>query len=50
LDVTRASLEAFARAASGGPPYLIPTDEMIHGVAVTEAIVHSAATNVVEKV
>ena len=50
LDVTRTSLEAFARAASGGPPYLIPTDQMVHGVAVTEAIVRSAASNIVEKV
>ena len=39
LDVTRACLEAFATAASGGTPYLIPTSEMIHGAAVTEAVV-----------
>jgi predicted dehydrogenase len=50
LDVTRASLEAFARAARGGPPYPIPTDEMVHGVAVTEAIVRSASSDKVEKV
>jgi predicted dehydrogenase len=50
LDVTRASLEAFAQAASGGPPYPIPTEEMIHGVAVTEAIVRSASSNKLEKV
>jgi predicted dehydrogenase len=50
LDVTRASLEAFARAARGGPAYPIPTEEMIHGVAVTEAIVRSAAAGSVEKV
>jgi predicted dehydrogenase len=50
LDVTRASLLAFARAARGGPPYPIPTDEMIHGVAVTEAIVRSASSGKVEKV
>jgi len=50
LDVTRASLEAFAAAASGGPAYLIPPDEMIHGVAVTEAAVRSAETGKVEKV
>jgi predicted dehydrogenase len=50
LDVTRASLEAFARAARGGPPYPIPTDEMVHGVAVTEAIVRSASSGKVEKV
>jgi len=50
LDVTRASLEAFARAAQGGPAYPIPTGEMIHGVAVTEAIVRSAHTGAVEKI
>jgi predicted dehydrogenase len=44
LDVTRACLEAFATAASGGAPYLIPTSEMIHGAAVTEAVVKSAAS------
>lgn len=50
LDVTRASLEAFALAASGGPAYAITTEEMIHGVAVTEAIVRSASSSKVEKV
>jgi predicted dehydrogenase len=50
LDVTRASLEAFADAASGGPPYPIPVDQMVHGVAVTEAVVRSAASGKVEKV
>jgi predicted dehydrogenase len=50
LDVTRACLDAFATAASGGTPYLIPTSEMIHGAAVTEAVVRSAASGQVEKV
>jgi predicted dehydrogenase len=50
LDVTRASLDAFARAAQGGPVYPIPTSEMIHGVAVTEAIVRSAHSGAVEKI
>ena len=50
LDVSRSSLEAFACAAQGGPPYPIHTDEMIHGVAVTEAIVRSAASGKVEQV
>jgi hypothetical protein len=49
-DVTRASLEAFAVAAQGGPPYPIPLDEMVHGVAVTEAVVRSAASGQVETV
>src|SRR5688572_18532346 len=50
LDVTRASLEAFAAAASGGTPYLIPTREMVHGAAVTEAVVKSAASGEPERV
>jgi predicted dehydrogenase len=50
LDVTRAALEAFARAASGGPAYPITTNDMIHGVAVTEAIVRSASSGKVEQV
>ena len=50
LDVTRAALDAFAQAASGGAPYPIPLDQMIHGVAVTEAIVRSAATGQVQHV
>ena len=50
LDVTKATLEAFATAAAGGPPFPIPPSEMIHGVAVTEAIVRSAASGHVEQV
>lgn len=49
-DVSRAALEAFARAASGGAAYPIPIGEMIHGAAVTEAIVRSAASGKAEKV
>ena len=49
-EVARACLEAFATAASGGTPYLIPTSEMIHGAAVTEAVVQSAASGQVVKV
>ena len=49
-DVTRASLEAFARAAAGGDPYPISLAEMIHGAAVTEAIVRAAESGQVEQV
>ena len=48
--VGRAALEAFAAAASGGPDYPIPVDQMIHGAAVTEAIVRSADSGAVERV
>src|SRR5215468_9143348 len=44
LDVTRACLEAFGRAAQGGPAFPIPLDEMVHGAAVTEAVVQSATS------
>ncbi|HVY66014.1 MAG TPA: Gfo/Idh/MocA family oxidoreductase [Gammaproteobacteria bacterium] len=50
LDVTRATLEAFARAAQGKEKFLIPTEEMVHGAAVTEAIIRSAETHLPEKV
>lgn len=49
-DLSRAVLEAFAATAEGGEPFLIPTDEMIHGAAVTEAIIESAASRQVTKV
>jgi predicted dehydrogenase len=49
-DIVKATLEAFAEAATGGEPFMISTDEMIHGAAVTEAIVKSAGTHQVEKV
>ena len=48
LDVTRACLDAFAQAATGGAPFPIPLDQMIHGAAVTEAVVRSAASGGVE--
>jgi predicted dehydrogenase len=50
LDLPRVTLEAFATAAEGGPPYPITLDEMVHGSAVTEAIVRSAASGKVERV
>jgi len=50
LDVTRACLEAFGTAASGGTPFLIPTSDMVHGAAVTEAVVKSAASGKTERI
>ncbi len=49
-DVTRAALESFADAAGGGAHYPISHAQMVHGAAVTEAIVTSAASGRVEKV
>jgi predicted dehydrogenase len=50
MDVSRVALDAFANAAEGGPAYPIPFDQMIEGVAVTDAIVRSAASEKVERV
>jgi predicted dehydrogenase len=49
FDVARAALDAFARAADGGEPFMIPTSEIVHGAAVTEAIVISAGSGQPEK-
>lgn len=50
FDVVNAALESFAEAADGGVPYLITPEEIVHGSAVTEAIVKSAAAHQVVKV
>jgi predicted dehydrogenase len=50
FDVVKAALESFAIAAEGGEPYLISPAEMVHGAAVTEAIVKSASSHQVEKI
>jgi predicted dehydrogenase len=50
LDVGRVTLEAFAKAAAGGPSFPIPVEQMIHGAAVTEAVVRSAGSGKSEKV
>lgn len=39
-----AELEAFAAAIEGGPAYPIPPDQVLHAVAVFEAIIRSAAS------
>lgn len=44
-DTCRSELEAFAIAVAGGDPYPLPTDQAIHGIAVLEAIVQSAAND-----
>jgi predicted dehydrogenase len=50
FDVVRASLEAFAKAVAGRPAYPISPNAMIHGVAVTEAVIRSATSGRVETV
>ncbi|SON56687.1 putative oxidoreductase YvaA [Hartmannibacter diazotrophicus] len=44
VDSVRLALEAFAGAATGGAPFPIRHDEIIHGVAVLEAIIKAANT------
>jgi predicted dehydrogenase len=50
LDVSRVALESFARAAQNGPAYPISLDQMVHGAAITEAIVRSASSVQVERI
>lgn len=50
FDVVKAALEAFADDAEGGDSYLVTPDEIVHGSAVTEAIVKSATAHQVVKV
>jgi predicted dehydrogenase len=42
FNALAAELEAFAAAIEGGAPYPIPPEQILHGVAVFEAIVRSA--------
>jgi predicted dehydrogenase len=44
FDTVRASLEAFGTAAAGGQPFPITPEEIVHGSAVTEAVIRSAAS------
>ena len=44
IDIERAELEAFADAVEGGAPFPVGADQAIHGSAVFEAIIRSAAT------
>jgi predicted dehydrogenase len=45
FDMERAELEAFAAAVAGEAPYPVPLDEVVHGIAVFEAVVASAGKN-----
>jgi len=50
FDVNRAELESFAMAIDGGTPFPISHEQMVHGVAVTEAIVRSARTSELQRI
>ena len=43
VDIEKAELEAFARAVAGGAAYPLPPDQAVHGSAVLEALLASAA-------
>jgi predicted dehydrogenase len=44
FDTLRAELTAFALAVRGGKPYPVPLDDVLHGMAVFDALVESAKT------
>ena len=46
----RDNLEAFARAAAGGPAYPVTPEEMLANARTFEAIVRSAASGRIERV
>jgi predicted dehydrogenase len=50
LDIVRATFEAFAHAVEGKAPFPIPPEQIIHGAAVTEAVIRSASSGKVEKI
>jgi predicted dehydrogenase len=43
VDIERAELEAFAGACRGGKPYPVTLEEAVHGIAVQDSIIESAA-------
>ncbi len=43
VDIERAELEAFADAVAGIAPYPVPVAEAVHGIAVMDAAIRSAA-------
>lgn len=45
VDIERAELEAFADAVSGGAAYPVPVSDAIHGIAVMDAAMRSAASD-----
>jgi predicted dehydrogenase len=44
FNMLRAELEAFAASIQGGTPFPTPMSDIMHGVAVFEAVARSAAT------
>ena len=44
FDTLRDEMTAFARAIRDGKPYPVPLDDVLHGMAVFDALVESAKT------
>lgn len=49
-DISRVAMEAFATAAAGGAPFPITAEEMVDGVAATDAIIASSRSGQPERV
>jgi predicted dehydrogenase len=49
-DISRSAMEAFATAATGGAPFPITADDMIGGVAATDAVIASSRSGALERV
>jgi predicted dehydrogenase len=49
-DTLQAELVAFARALNGQSPYPVPLGDVLHGMAVFDAVVKAAATGKIEPV
>jgi len=47
FDTLRAELTAFARAIDGGTPYPVPIEDVLHGMAVFDALIESAKTGAI---
>ena len=50
FDMLEAELTAFARAIADKTPYPVPLDEVLHGMAVFDAVVRSAKTGTAVRV
>ena len=44
FDTLHAELTAFARAVRGGEPYPVPLEDVLHGMAVFDALIEAAKT------
>ena len=50
FDMLNAEMNAFARAIMEKTPYPVPLEDVLHGMAVFDAVIESARTNAIERV